>query len=291
MHGSLSIAGSVLYVARHAGSAEVRAYDLDGASLGTGFRIPASGGARARAAGLAADADHRLWIADAGARAVRAFTVFGTELPAWKANGSDADEAGQIGVPIAIALDGVEDETRLLVASQGERRHALQVFEKNGALVASLRARGDRDRRFQRVERASLRGRFVHACEAGSGFVQVFRDGEFHAMFQPPRARGEPGAPRAVVALHDRRLVVATGGARGSGLHLCEADGRPIRTLAPAGEDGGEVLEPSDVAIVEGSSDHRTRVFAIDQDGDRVQVFTLEGVCYGSIADLPRATP
>jgi hypothetical protein len=56
-----------------------------------------------------------------------------------------------------------------------------------------------------------------------------------------------------------------------------------VRQLAGAGEHEGAVLEPSDVVVEPGADDRHARVFAIDRDGLRVQVFTLEGHSLGTI--------
>lgn len=302
MLGSLAQRNGVLYVARHAKHAEVRTYDFDGARIGAGFRFSGRDGGRATADGIAVDADHRIWIADSASRAVRAFTVFGAELEgltdrggAVSASGDPSesiDTFGSIGEPRAVAVDGVEDELRLLVGSGGERRHALQLFDRVGAPKRSLRPRGDPDMRFENVQRVALRGRFAYACERGTNAVQVFRDDDFHFMFKLPRPRGartDP-EPRAVHALSDGRMLVATSGVGASAVHIVEPGGRWVRAFVTEGETSGTVFEPTDIAVDEGENDRRTRVAVIDLDGDRVQVFTLEGVCYGSIADLPRAT-
>ena len=56
-----------------------------------------------------------------------------------------------------------------------------------------------------------------------------------------------------------------------------------LRVLAEHGVEGGEVFHPSDVALEDvGSDDCRTRLVAVDRDGERVQVFTLAGTCYGA---------
>jgi hypothetical protein len=301
MLGSLAQHHGVLYVARHARNAEVRTYDFDGARIGEGFFFGGQGGGRASADGIAVDADHRIWVADSASRAVRVFTVFGAELAGFGEvpghaqfrdhAGPELDAMGTLGEPRAVAVDGVEDELRVLVGSGGLRRHALQIFDRSGAPRKSLRPRGDPDMRFQDVARVALRGRFAYACERGTSAVQVFRDDEFHFMFKVPRPRGvqtDP-EPRAVHALSDGRVLVATSGAGASAVHVFEPSGRWIRALIAEGETSGSVFEPTDIAVDEGASDRRTRIAVIDLDGDRVQVFTLEGVCYGSIADLPRA--
>jgi hypothetical protein len=308
LNGSLALRGGVLHVARHAKTAEVRTYDMDGARIGEGFTFAGLDGGPASATGIAVDADMRIWVADRAARCVRVFTVFGGELWTWSARGaadggdrtdgenveaaSAVRSAGALADPVSVATAGVEDDMRVLVASGGARRHALQLFDRSGNLLQTLRARGDPQAEFRDVVRVSLHGRLAFACERKSGLVQVFRDGEFHWAFHAPRARTQRHAPepRAVQMLADGRMLLATGGEGQGGVHLLDASGGVLRTLARDGEGPGAVFEPTDIALDEGESDRRSRFAVVDLDGDRVQVFTLEGVCYGSFADLPRAT-
>ena len=77
MHGSLAIAKGVVYVGRCARNAWVQTYDLDGHRLLGGFTFCDDTVGRSSASGLAVDEDHRVWVADAVAGRVRAFTLFG----------------------------------------------------------------------------------------------------------------------------------------------------------------------------------------------------------------------
>ena len=72
----------------------------------------------------------------------------------------------------------------------------------------------------------------------------------------------------------------------GSSLLLVDRAGRLVRVLAEAGSESGCLTHPGDVVIAQGHDDHDTRVLVIDQDGDRVQVFTLEGRCFGAFTAL-----
>jgi hypothetical protein len=289
VNGCLALQGGILYLARHAVSVEVRAYDLDGARIGEGFRFTGANGARARADGIAVDRDMRIRVADSVARAVRTFTVFGVELDALVARTEHAED-GERFEPVTVAVAGVERDQRLLVGSRGTLRHAVMCFDGRANLLDVLRSRGDPLQPFQDVARVAIDGRFQLVCEKGARLVQVFRDGAFHFALKPPRPRGaswDP-VPTAARRLSDGRFVVAT--AQPGGVHLFEPSGRLIHTIAYPGERASEVSDPTDVAVDEGASDRRTRVAVVDSDGDRVQVYNLEGVCYGSFADLPRAT-
>jgi hypothetical protein len=185
------------------------------------------------------------------------------------------------------------DDQRLVVGLGGLRRQGVQVFDGEGAFLGALRSQGELDRPFRRVVSVSLGGRFAYVCEAGAARVQVFRDGEFHFLFHVPRARGVDAdvLPRAVAPLPDGRLVVACAAAdagehAGSALLLVDGAGKLLRVLAAHGTDEGHVFEPGDVVVDVGACDKSTRLAAIDLDGERVQVFTLEGVCYGAFGHL-----
>jgi sugar lactone lactonase YvrE len=281
MRTSLALAGNALWVAHLAPRARVQAFDLDGRALAAGFDVPREGSASTRVAALAVDADRRVWIADAGAGRVRAFSAFGRELAGLPRD--DADRPGSFGEPVSVAADGVELDARLLVASRGERRHALQLVDPGGRAIASLRARGEPGRAFRGLGRCALRGEEVWACEPATGLVQVFRRGEFHCAFRPGGSAS--AVPVAVAPLEGGRAVVALGAEGESALLLCDTSGRVLRALARAGSEPGHVAEPEDVAVdVLAGSDRRTRVFAADCGGQRIQVFNVEGECYGAFA-------
>jgi hypothetical protein len=84
----------------------------------------------------------------------------------------------------------------------------------------------------------------------------------------------------------DGRLVVGCRSPE-SALVLVDATGRTLRVLASEGEAEGAVLAPSDAVVEPGADDRHARVFVIDRDGLRVQVFTLEGRCLGAILLAP----
>jgi hypothetical protein len=290
-HGSLALHRGALFVGTSAKTAYVRVFDLDGAPLEAGFSFIDRELGRSSAAGLAVDDDRHVWVADGAAQRVRLFTLFGAEIGGLGAGVEDLapelvpDRAGEVRAPVDVAVEGDSDGVKVVVASGGVRRHALQVFGGSGALIRSLRPEGDPTRRFRGLSGIGLRGRTLAAAEAGAGRVQVFRDLEFHFAFAPVARACEP---TAVAPLPDGRFVVAHRGARG-GVELCDAGGRHLATLARAGPLDGEVDDPSDLAVEAAGSDRETRVFVIDQDGVRVQVFTLEGVCYGGFPGLSAA--
>jgi hypothetical protein len=292
--GSLALRAGVLYVGRHEKTAHVRPYDLDGRPLGPGFSFRGPHGEPCTLGGLDVDDDHHLWVADSALGCVRTFSVFGREVASFGSNepvapgrtGRENDVRGALCSPVDVTVVGEGAEASLVVASGGWRRHAVQRFHLDGGWIGSLRPEGNPMGRFHGVRRVSVRGPMTYVCEARAGRVQVFRDGEFHFLFRlPVRAAGR-FEPVAVAALEGGRMVLATGGSH-SGLFLLDGAGRLLRVLAESGLEAGQVYEPADVAVEEGGSERETRLAVVDRDADRVQVFTLEGQCYGALDELP----
>lgn len=286
MRPRLAAQAGVLHVLRRARGARLASFDWDGRALAPGFALPPGAHGPCDPHGLALDADHRVWIADRRGAALRAFSLFGVEVAACAGpTPARADVPGALGQLSALAASGVEHELVLVAASAGERRHALQLFGPDGRLRASLRPLGDPQQRFRGLADVALCGRLLYACEEDAGRIQVFRDGEFHYAL-----RAEAGLrPSSLAPLADGRLLVAAGGEDG-GLWLLEADGRRRARLAQHGTGEGELCDPTSIAVEEGEDERHTRVAVLDLDGDRVQVFALDGRCFGSFLDLSGAT-
>jgi len=282
-------------VGRSAKTATVQAFDLDGRALGPSitFRDPARG--RSSVAGLDVDADRRVWVADEAARKLRGFTLFGR--PIAELGGTDEDlldVRGALGVPVAVRARGSDEELVLLVASAGRRRYALQLHRPHDARVRTLTSLGDPEGTYDDLvhldwtTRATSAGEeeLIVTCERRAARVQVFRDGRFHYAFDVKGGAGGRARPAAAVRLTDGRLVVALGDeeGRGGALLLLRADGRVLRTLAGP----GEVSQPSGLAALAGEDDGATRVWVLDREGLRVQLFTLDGRGWGEFPSLVR---
>lgn len=289
MQGSLRLHAGVLYVGRQALTAEVTAHDLDGRPLETQFSFRDPDVGRSTADGIDVDADRRLWVADGAAGRVRCFTLFGVEVASVGAEGGAGDARGSLGRPVDLRVVGSDDEMALLVASGGDRRHALQVLMPSGGKGRSIAPLGDPEARFRRIRGIDWREGELAVVEAGVPRVQVF-EGEltgrlvFRFAFHIPEELGEP---EAVALAGEGRMLVATRGAQ-SGLHLFDAAGRPVRRVAGDDREGGAggVDQPCALALDLAESDRRSRVCVLDREGERVQVFSLDGRSYGSILGL-----
>lgn len=283
MRARLCSAGGVLYVLREERGPQLRPFDWDGRPLADGFAIPAAEGSACDPRALAIDGDKRLWIADRGACALRAFSLFGVEVARCAGAPGRTDAAGGFEELSALAAHGVEDELVLAAGLAGERRHALAWLGPQCALRTSLRPLGDPQERFRGLCDLAFAGRLLYACEERAARIQVFREGEFHYTLPAGGLR-----PRAIAPLADGRVLVAQE-APPSMLVLLESDGSLARTLAAQGSDEGLVNGPCSIAVEEGEDERHTRVAVLDEGGERVQVFALDGRCFGTFPELSRA--
>ena len=285
MQGSLDLHRGTLFVGDQEKTARVQLFDLEGRRLGGGFQFRDATVGRSAAAGIAVDDDRRIFVADTPASRVRVFSVFGRESPGFASSAAlvapqRADLAGILHVPVDVAVQGNADDGVLVIACAGERRHAVQVFDPGLTWRRSLASTGDPGRMFSGVRRVECHGRLILVAEAGSGRVQVFRDGDFLYLFSLSSRGNGRLTPSAIAAVgasaEDGRMVVSCSGPA-SGVVLVDSAGRWIRTLAGPGEQEGSVHDPSDVVVHPGEDDRSTRIAVIDRDGLRIQVFDLEG--------------
>ncbi|MSR62308.1 MAG: hypothetical protein EXS08_07680 [Planctomycetes bacterium] len=289
MQGSLALSRGTLFVGTHAKTARVQAFDLGGRALAPGFTFRDARRGRSSVSGLAVDEDRGLWIADSPADRVRLFTVFGREVGGLGETDASAGVPllpGLISDPVDVAVQGHRDQGRIAIACGGERRHAVQLFEPDLSFVQSCAALGSPERLFQGVTRLAAQGELLYAAEALARRVQVFRAGEFLFAFQLTDRQGEPYEPSALAPLGDGRLVVGCRAPR-SALFLVDGAGRPQRELAREGEEEGCVDQPCAAVLAPGADERQANLFVMDRDGLRVQVFTLEGRCLGSISPDP----
>ncbi|MDB2577378.1 hypothetical protein N9Z54_09345 [Planctomycetota bacterium] len=289
MQGSLRLHAGVLFVGRQALTADVSTHDLDGRPLETRFSFRDVDAGRSSVDGLDVDADRRLWIADGAAGKVRCFTLFGVEVASVGDESSGQDARGALGQPVDLRVVGADDDMLLLVASGGDRRHALQVLLPSGGKGRSIAPLGDPEGRFRRIRGVDWRDGELAVVEAGARRVQVFEGSlagrlVFRFAFQIPEELGEP---EAVALAGGGRFLVVTRGDR-SGLHLFDAAGRPLRCVAGDEREVGEggVDQPCAVALDLAESDRRSRACVLDREGERVQVFSLDGRSFGSILGL-----
>lgn len=296
MQGSLRLHAGVLYVGRHELTAEVASYDLDGRPLETRFRFRDERTGRSSVDGLDVDADHRLWVADAAARRVRCFTLFGVEVASVGEEEGDGvapkDTRGDLGAPVDLRVLGADDDLTLLIASGGDRRHALQVLHPSGGKGASIPPMGDPEAHYQRIRGIDWRNGELAVCESSARRIQIFEGDPraritFRFAFRLPDGIGDP---EAVSLVGDGRILVATRGDT-SGIFVFDAAGRPLGRIA---EDGGgesgvtsfgdaSVDQPSALAFEPGGSDRDSRVCVLDREGERVQVLSLDGRSFGEI--------
>jgi len=290
MRGSLTLKDGVLYVGHEEKTAHLRVYDLDGHPLEPGFFFRGPGGSAASVDGIAVDTDHRVWIADGTGGRLVAFSIFGVELAQVDSARQGAhDGRGYLASPIDVVSIGSDVDQELLVASKGRRRHAVQFLPLGAGKTRSLKPLGRPDGCYHGVRGIAYREGSIWVCEGSAGRVQVFRDEEFHFAFRVPVAGSERFEPNAILPLPGGRLLLAHGGPA-SAILLLDPSGGLLRVLVGPGTAEGKVFEPGDLVVEPGADDRHTRLAVIDCDGMRVQVFNLEGDCYGTLPGLPRSS-
>lgn len=285
MLASVALRRGVLYVGRFDAGPTVQPFDLDGRPLSPGFRIHAPRGERQRPIALDVDSDHHVWIADAGLPGLRRFTLVGREVSRWSSIPND-DTHGSPADVVDVEVVERDGRLELLVATNGHRRHAVQLIDISGRVLAKLRSEGDPRATFQGVSRVSCAGERTLVCEPHAGRVQVFRNLEFEFLFKIPVERGRRFEPVAAVSLADGRMIVANGGQAGA-LLLVDRGGRLIRVLAEHGSGIADVSEPLDLAVDECAGNAHVRLAVIDQLGERVQVLRIGNRNVESLAALP----
>ncbi|MFT5829965.1 MAG: hypothetical protein ACI9D0_000543 [Bacteroidia bacterium] len=310
--GGLFLHEGVLFVAGYDKPGSILAFDLDGRRLDSGVVLGQSPGAQAPSiSGLAVDADRKLWVADTGSGLVRCVSLFGQEAGSFAPQVKPLEEplGGQArgDGPVDVALAQSSKWTGVFAAVAGRRVGAVGLYLPDGTQLQTLRSVGDPQAPFRRIARIASFGELLFVVEAGARRVQVFRAGEFHYSFPAGRLGGSSvgpeGRPRALAPVGDGRLVmavertgedrieVAAGADQNSGLFVLSARGGEEVRLAHTGTGEGEIDHPVDVVVESVLAwghesredlDRRRRVVVLDQDGGRIQVFSLAGRCYGS---------
>ncbi|MFT4538743.1 MAG: hypothetical protein ACI835_001180 [Planctomycetota bacterium] len=284
MDGALTIHQGVLYVGRHAKTADVRSFDLDGHPLETHFRFKDAESGRSSVAGLCVDDDHRVWIADSAASRLRSFTLVGR--PVATLIGS-AEARDGLGVPVDVCCRGADDDLLVTVASSGRRRHALHELHPASKGMRSLRPLGDPDGAFADICDLTQEEELLYVCERRARRIQIFRDGQFHYAIDL-RSLAPDSEPCAVAPAGQGRILIAFSGreeGKGSSLLLTDSGGKLLRVIAESGGLDGDVEQPCDIAVDVATSDRESRIAVLDHAAERLQIFTMDGRCYGSFVD------
>ena len=301
MSGTLHAHRGTLWVGWHEKTAHVAPFDWNGKPLAPGFSFRDARIDRSTVGGIALDDDRNLWVADTACSRVRRFSVFGRELGgigldvrAPLETGPDteaeADAVGRVRRPTAVHTRGDSDGLELLIGSGGTRRHALQLFTGEGALVSTLRPLGDAHGRFRDLVAVDRFERLIAVVEREANRVQVFRDDDFHFAFRP--ADG-PERPVGIALFEDgHTLVCGT-----TGVHRYDPAGRRRATLihalsdlradATATERESAIDHPLALALDPGDSLRTTRLAILDRDATRIQIYDATGRHYGSFSPVP----
>jgi sugar lactone lactonase YvrE len=239
----------------------------------------------ADAGGLCIDSYGHVLVADAHNDLVRRFTLFGKEVgrigkpQPGKARLAYVDENGYLEKPNDVAVDA---QDQIYVAC-GDRAlvHGVQRFDKQGGASRSFRAFGEPNEKFGAPLGIALGANRLFVADTFNGCVQTFRkEGRFIGMFSTATFPGEVSQPTAVAVLPGDRLAVAQW-KEPSVVKCFDLSGTFVSTLIQGGEGKGSVHEPTGLVV-----DERARLFVLDRDGERVQMFDPAGNLIEEVIDL-----
>lgn len=242
----------------------------------------------ADAGGVAIDRNFILCVADARNDAVRRFTAFGRELPAFGApherppGAKGRDRTGSLSRPNAVAaFDGI------LYVACGEQhlRRGVQRFTCTGEVLPPLAAFGDAAGEFGAPRGIAAGPQGIFVADTLNGVVQRFtRTGRYvNEIVTGPgpgtgtgRTRGRTSRPIAVQPLGDDTLLVVDEGDE-RGLWRFELSGRPLGRV----DLDGVLVDPVGIA-----RDDEGRLYVLDRDGERVVRLAADLSCETDILDL-----
>ncbi|MBJ7330850.1 MAG: SMP-30/gluconolactonase/LRE family protein [Solirubrobacteraceae bacterium] len=226
--------------------------------------------------GVALDAAGRVFVADNMNQRVLRFST-GPTYPYKGRWGSYGTKAGQLAYPRGIAIDG---SGALYVTNTGNDR--IDVFDKGGTQLRSFGKSGRAPGQFNNPTGvAADAAGFRAVTDGNNGRVTILNpDGSVVSEWGSP-APGPTILPRPVdvafdangtaYVLDQRRARVVVFG-RGTGL--------PVRTIASQGKAGGQLLDPSALAISGGGT-----IYVADSGNKRIARFSIDGTHLGSITD------
>lgn len=285
MFGCLAVHHNLLFIGSSEGSGRVLVIDAETGEERHQFMFAGEATGKADAAGLAVDADSRVFVADTRNRTVRIFSVFGSEVGRLDAQNAEAgersDRRGSLGRPHDLALD---DEGRLFVCSGlADRVHSVQCFLPDGTWVRTFHAGADPQAVWAAPRGITVVGEALYVAETGRGRIHAMRtDGASLGSVAATGDSGEPAAPVAVAVLPGGDLAVALWG-EPSRVVRFDASLRPRGVLIRGGDAEGLVRDPFDLAV-----DLAGRLLVADKGGTRVQAFSDKGEHLGVVWRLQK---
>ena len=264
MIGGLAVRNNLLCVTWSAGRGHVFLYDLDARARLSSWTTPVGPSGYSDAAGVAVDAQFRLFVADPQNSCVRRYNAFGQHLgdvglPPPERGDRGRDNLGVLDRPHAVACHGGQVWVAL---GERPRRRGVQCFDVHGNALRALAARGESGARWAAPRGLHCDALGLVVADTLRGRLQMFRpDGGFVQELALPGRDGPGARPAAVARLADRTLLVVDRGGSEAVLVGLHRDGMPC----PVGELASVCRDPLALAVSDAGE-----LFVLDRDGERV---------------------
>lgn len=224
--------------------------------------------------GVALDAAGRVFVADNMNQRILRFST-GPAYPYKGRWGSYGTQPGQLAYPRGIAIDATGN---VYVANTGNDR--IDVFDRGGARLRAFGRSGRAEGQFNApLGVAADAAGFRAVTDSNNGRVTILNpDGSVVSEWGSP-APGPTILPRPVAVAFDASgTAYVLDQRRARIVVFSRTTGRPVRTIASQGRDGGQLLDPSAMAISGGGT-----IYVADGGNRRIARFTTAGRHLGSI--------
>lgn len=223
--------------------------------------------------GVALDPAGRVFVADNMNQRIQRFST-GPLYPYKGRWGSYGTKPGQIAYPRAIAVDR---SGSVYVTNTGNDR--VDVFDRGGKPLRSFGRSGRADGQFNTpLGAATDAAGFRAVTDSNNGRVTILNpDGSVISEWGSP-APGPTILPRPVAVAFDvNGTAYVLDQRRARIIVFSRTTGRPVRSIASQGRDGGQLLDPTALAISGGGT-----IYVADSGNRRIARFTTAGEHLGS---------
>lgn len=224
--------------------------------------------------GVALDRAGRVFVADNMNQRILRFST-GPRYPYKGRWGSYGTTPGKLAYPRGIAIDGSGD---VYVTNTGNDR--IDVYDRGGKLLRAFGRSGRAEGQFNApFGVAADAAGFRAVTDSNNGRVTLLNpDGSVVSEWGSP-APGPTILPRPVAVDFDANgTAYVLDQRRARIVVFSRTTGRPVRTIASQGRDGGRLLDPSAIAISGGGT-----IYVADSGNRRIARFTTAGRHLGSI--------